>query len=175
MILKVIFAKCGPRSDCYSRIRVHTVCLYANIGLKSLQEYSADNINRISDAGFLGILRVKVMSNHTFPGQALAFYHTFFHKKLTTALLESAIGRWWPQKIFQDQSPQKNARIEPVASWSPVWPASDLATEAGYYILGQTDSIRTGSTLFALIHTSTACKMSCSNFKTRMVEVTAFQ
>ena len=25
---------------------VHTVCLYAKIGLKSLQEYSADNINR---------------------------------------------------------------------------------------------------------------------------------
>ena len=34
-----------PRSDC-SLIRVHTVCLYAKIGLKSLQEYSADNINR---------------------------------------------------------------------------------------------------------------------------------
>ena len=40
---------------------VHTVCLYAKIDLKSLQEYSADDINRwhFSDAGFLGILRVK--------------------------------------------------------------------------------------------------------------------
>ena len=40
---------CGPRSDCSLRsslIRVHTVCLYAKIGLKSLQEYSADDINR---------------------------------------------------------------------------------------------------------------------------------
>ena len=39
----------GPRSDCSSRsslIWVHTVCLCAKIGLKSLQEYSADNINR---------------------------------------------------------------------------------------------------------------------------------
>ena len=40
--------QCGPRSDCSFRsslIRVHTVCLYAKIGLKSLQEYSADDIN----------------------------------------------------------------------------------------------------------------------------------
>ena len=29
-----------------SLIRIHTVCLYAKIGLKSLQEYSADDINR---------------------------------------------------------------------------------------------------------------------------------
>ena len=38
------YKQCGPRSDCCSRsslIRVHTVCLYAKIGLKSLQ-YSAD-------------------------------------------------------------------------------------------------------------------------------------
>ena len=34
------------------------MCVYAKIGLKSLQEYSADNIDKISDAGFLGILRV---------------------------------------------------------------------------------------------------------------------
>ena len=57
----------GPRSDCSSRsslIRVYTVCMYAKIGLKSLQEYSADDINRwiFSDAGFLGILRVTVNS-----------------------------------------------------------------------------------------------------------------
>ena len=41
--------QCGPRSDCSSRsslIWVHTVCLYAKIGFKSLQEYSADDINR---------------------------------------------------------------------------------------------------------------------------------
>ena len=36
--------QCGPRLDCF--IRVHTVSLYAKIGLKSLQEYSADDINR---------------------------------------------------------------------------------------------------------------------------------
>ena len=33
---------------------------------------------------------------------------TFFRQKLTTALLESAEGREWPQKIFHDQSPRKN-------------------------------------------------------------------
>ena len=38
--------QCGLRSDCSCRIRVHTVCLYAKIDLKSLQEYSADDINR---------------------------------------------------------------------------------------------------------------------------------
>ena len=49
VILKVIFAnsmdpdQTAPRS---SLIRAHTVCLYAKIGLKSLQEYSADGINR---------------------------------------------------------------------------------------------------------------------------------
>ena len=48
--------QCGPRSDCSFRsslIWVHTVCLYAKIGLKSLQEYSADDINMtFSDAVF---------------------------------------------------------------------------------------------------------------------------
>ena len=41
--------QCGPTSDCSSRsslIRAHAVCLYAKIGLKSLQEYSADDISR---------------------------------------------------------------------------------------------------------------------------------
>ena len=38
--------QCGPRSDRSTLSRVHTVCLYANIDLKSLQEYSADDINR---------------------------------------------------------------------------------------------------------------------------------
>ena len=39
---------CGLRSDCSfsSLIWVHIVCLCAKIGLKSLQEYSADVINR---------------------------------------------------------------------------------------------------------------------------------
>ena len=63
MILKVISAnsvdpdQIAPWS---SLIRIHTVCLYAKIGLKSLQEYSADDIKQttFSDAGFLGILRV---------------------------------------------------------------------------------------------------------------------
>ena len=67
MILKSHFCKQrGPRSDCSSRsslIRVHTVCLYAKIGLKSLQEYSADDMYKqttFSDAGFLEILKVKM-------------------------------------------------------------------------------------------------------------------
>ena len=50
LVLKVIFCtQCGPRSDGSSRsslIWVHTVCQYAKIGLKRLQEYSADDINR---------------------------------------------------------------------------------------------------------------------------------
>ena len=53
VILKVIFANnvdpdLGPH------------CLYAEIGLKSLHEYSADDITQttFSDVGFLGILRV---------------------------------------------------------------------------------------------------------------------
>ena len=49
VILSHFCKQCGPRWDCSSRsslISVHTVCLYANVGLKSLQEYSADDINR---------------------------------------------------------------------------------------------------------------------------------
>ena len=49
VILSHFCKQCGPRSDCSFRsslIWVHTVCLYAKIGLKSLQEYSADDINR---------------------------------------------------------------------------------------------------------------------------------
>ena len=44
-------------------ISVHTVCLYAKIGLKSLQEYSADGINRqhFQMQVFLTFLRVKVI------------------------------------------------------------------------------------------------------------------
>ena len=33
---------------------------------------------------------------------------TFFRQKLKTALLDSAGGREWPQKIFHDQSPRRN-------------------------------------------------------------------
>ena len=33
---------------------------------------------------------------------------TFFRQKVTTALLETAEGREWPQKIFHDQSLRKN-------------------------------------------------------------------
>ena len=46
VILSHFCKECGPRSDCSSRsslIRVHTVCLYAKIGL---QEFSTDDINR---------------------------------------------------------------------------------------------------------------------------------
>ena len=64
--------QCGPRSDCSSRsslIRVHTAFLYAKIGLKSLQEYSADDMKQttFSDADFLGTLRVKG-NGYTFMG-----------------------------------------------------------------------------------------------------------
>ena len=36
----------APKDPDQTLIWVHTVCLYAKIGLKSLQEYSADDINR---------------------------------------------------------------------------------------------------------------------------------
>ena len=56
--------QCGPRSDFSSSslIRVHTVCLYAKIGLKSLQEIFSRRHKQttFSDAGFLGILRVNL-------------------------------------------------------------------------------------------------------------------
>ena len=42
------------------------------------------------------------------PLSGLPVLCTFFRQKLTTALLESAEGREWPQKIFHDQSPRKN-------------------------------------------------------------------
>ena len=65
IILKVIFAN-SVDPDQTALIWGHTVCLYAKMGLKSLQEYSADDINRrkFSDAGFLGILKVKLLSLH---------------------------------------------------------------------------------------------------------------
>ena len=50
MILKVIFANSVDPDQTAplgaSLIRVHTVCLYAKIDFKSLQEYSADDISR---------------------------------------------------------------------------------------------------------------------------------
>ena len=64
MILKVIFANSIDPDQ--TAPLLHTVCLYAKIGLKSLQEYSADDIKQttFSDAGFLGILRVKLLFSH---------------------------------------------------------------------------------------------------------------
>ena len=59
----------------------------------------------------------------------------FFRQKLTTALLESAEVREWPQKVFHDQSPGKNvanpAGAKPANSWSPVARTSNWATKAG--------------------------------------------
>ena len=46
MILKVVFANSGDPDQTALLIRVHTVYLYAKIGLKSLQEYSANDVNR---------------------------------------------------------------------------------------------------------------------------------
>ena len=46
VILSYFCKHCGPRSFRSSLIWVHTVCLYAKIGLKNLQEYSADDIFR---------------------------------------------------------------------------------------------------------------------------------
>ena len=60
MILNVIFAN-SVDADRSSLIRVHTVCLYAKIGLKCLQEYSTDDMTTFSDAGFPGILRVIIL------------------------------------------------------------------------------------------------------------------
>ena len=45
MILKVISAS-SVDPDQTALIWVHTVCLHAKIGLKSLEEYSAEDINR---------------------------------------------------------------------------------------------------------------------------------
>ena len=69
VILKVIFCKQGgPRSDCSSRssliwesslIWVHTICLYAKIGLKRIFSRQHKRTT-FSDAGFLGILRVNI-------------------------------------------------------------------------------------------------------------------
>ena len=53
--------QCGPRM-------VHTVCRYAKIGLKSLQEYSADHINRrhFQMQVLLGVLRVNEERCHKY-------------------------------------------------------------------------------------------------------------
>ena len=62
MILKVISANSVDPDQTGSLIWVHTVCLYAKIDLKSLQEYSADDINRLhfQMQVFLEFLRVNV-------------------------------------------------------------------------------------------------------------------
>ena len=47
VILKDILSNSmDPDQTSSSLIRVHIICLYAKIGLKTLQEYSADDINR---------------------------------------------------------------------------------------------------------------------------------
>ena len=71
------------------------------------------------------------------PLSGLLVLWAFFRQKLTTALLESAEGREWPQKIFHDQSPRKNV-AEPTTYWSPVGHASNWATEAGKQMHVQT-------------------------------------
>ena len=93
----------------------------------------------------IGVMSSTVsLSNHTFlsrlsPLSGKPVLWTFFHQKLTTALLESVEGREWPQKIFDDQSPWKNiaylAGVEPATSWSPVGCASNWATEVGKWVL----------------------------------------
>ena len=49
---------------------------------------------------------------------------TFFHQKLTTALLEPAEEGEWPWKYFMIKSPHKNvadlAGVKPATSWSSV-------------------------------------------------------
>ena len=67
-----------------SPIRVHTVCWYAKIGLKSLQEFSADDINRrhFSDADFLGVLKVKYWACWVkFSEDNLLKYFSYFSQK----------------------------------------------------------------------------------------------
>ena len=53
-------------------IWVHTVCLYAKIGLKSLQEYSADDINRrhFQMQFFLALWGLKMLWHLTYAVQA---------------------------------------------------------------------------------------------------------
>ena len=59
MILKVIFANSvdPDQTARSSLIRGHTVCVYAKICMKNLQEYRHKQTT-FSDAGFLDILRV---------------------------------------------------------------------------------------------------------------------
>ena len=61
-----------------------------------------------------GHVEVVSLPNHTFTGQTksskpLPVLCTFFPQKLTTALLESGVGKEWSQKTFHGQSPRKNA------------------------------------------------------------------
>ena len=61
MILKVVFAN-NVDPDQTSLIRVQTDCLYAKIGLKKFARIFSRRHKQttFSDAGFLGILRVKI-------------------------------------------------------------------------------------------------------------------
>ena len=74
MILKVIFANSVDPDQTAPLIRVHTVCLYAKIGLKSLQKYSAFvcvEVLRPSQPN--GVMSSAVsLPNHMFTGQALS-------------------------------------------------------------------------------------------------------
>ena len=67
MILKVISANSEDPDQ------VHIVCLYAKIGLKSLQEYQQMTF---SDASFLGVLRVNLELHAIAPDKALFFFLT---------------------------------------------------------------------------------------------------
>ena len=70
------------------RIWVHTVCLYAKLGLKSLQEYSADDINRrhFQMQFFLGALTVK----------AYFLGYQFVVGQCTVFTI--CIGTYWPEQ-----------------------------------------------------------------------------
>ena len=77
--------QCGPRPDCSSSsslIKVHTVCLYAKLDLKSLQEYSADNIDNLfcmpcwAEAPILFILLLLLILQGFF-----CFFFVFFIQK----------------------------------------------------------------------------------------------
>ena len=110
---------------------------------EGILSYAVDNLYRVFliEVRFKPSQPIRVMSsvaslpNHTFPGHALSseqmteYLCTLFYQKLTTALLESAEGREWPQKIFHDQSQQKIVARpygDPtcdllITSWTGIW------------------------------------------------------
>ena len=80
--------------------------------------------------------------DHTFPGQLRPTKQltsrcksTFFCKKLTTSLLESAGGREWLQRRSHDNLNKRmvlDRRLEPATPWSPVGHSSDWATKPDF-------------------------------------------